>query len=138
MSLMSALAGRLALPAAIALCGVAGCQKRVAPMPPTFPVTGKVVSKAGKVVAGTIAFQPATDTQMTCNAILAADGTFSLSTLRTSDGARADGAPVGEYRVTILPASSSHQTGRPQTLPQQVVVKPEKNSFIFEIDQENP
>jgi hypothetical protein len=138
MPLFSAHTWRLAAATAITVLLIAGCQKLGEPMPPTYPVKGKVVSRSGKVVTGTIVFQPTIDTQMTCNSPLARDSTFSLSTLRTHDGSRADGAPAGEYLVTVFPESNSHHAGRPQTLPGTVVVKPQENTFEFEIDQENP
>ena len=113
------------------------CSKAPEPMPTTHTVTGTVSYKQGGPVAGRIAFQPMTDMQLACNGPVAADGTFTLSTLRTSDQERVDGVPEGDYKVTVFPASTDHFI-LPQDLPGKVTVKAGENKFDFKIEKVKP
>src|SRR5262249_2105746 len=112
----------------------AGCAKPPEPMPTVYPVTGTVTYKQGGPVAGRIAFQPVTDTQMASNGPIAEDGTFTVSTLRTNDSQRIDGMPEGEYRVTVFP-NATNQLSMPVELPGKVVIKPSENRFEFKIEK---
>lgn len=123
---------------ALLLALLLGCTKTPEPMPTTHPVTGIVTYKQGGPVAGgRIAFQPMTDTQMACNSAIADDGTYAISTLRTSDQQRIQGMPEGEYRVTIFPPSTD-QFILPTDVPGKVVVKAGENKFDFKIDKTRP
>src|SRR5437870_3937346 len=100
-------------PLTLALAVVVGCKEPPKPMPTTYPVTGKVIyKKGGPIARATVTFRSAADidTQMICNGTTEDDGTFTLTSLRTSDKQEASGAPEGEYRVTIIPNQGQEQT----------------------------
>jgi hypothetical protein len=118
----------------MAMLVLASCSKPAEPMPTTHPVTGTVVYKQGGPVPGRITFQPMTDLQLACNGPIADDGTFTVSTLRTSDQQRIDGVPEGEYRVTVFPQATD-QFIIPKELPGKVTVKAGENRFDFKIEK---
>lgn len=90
---------RAALVAAliVPLFALVGCGSKG---PTLYPVKGKVVGADGKPLEhATVVFHPvaATDPNLSKpRAKVAADGSFSLSTVGTDDG-----APPGEYKVTV-------------------------------------
>jgi hypothetical protein len=88
-------------------------------------------------VPGQITFQPVTDRQLACTGPIEDDGTFDVSTLRTSDQQRVDGVPEGEYRVTVFPQGNDKYV-LPQELPGKVTVKAGDNRFDFKIDRPIP
>ncbi|MFO0846454.1 MAG: carboxypeptidase-like regulatory domain-containing protein [Gemmataceae bacterium] len=65
---------------------------------PTFPVSGKVVLGDKPVANATVVFHPAGGdaNELRPRATTQADGTFRLTTYDGNDG-----APAGEYRVTV-------------------------------------
>jgi hypothetical protein len=67
---------------------------------PTFPVTGKVVLPGGKPIEhATVVLHPVEDTGpdvVKPRGKVGPDGTFTLTTYEGQDG-----APAGEYRVTV-------------------------------------
>jgi hypothetical protein len=64
---------------------------------PVYEVKGKVVFADGKPLSGGfISFVPKGDLPITPSAVIGADGTFSLVT-----GGSGEGAPPGEYKVRI-------------------------------------
>ena len=77
---------------------VAGCGGKTETRPPTFPVSGKVVSKGQPVDGATLMFHPASPTlkQFPGYAKTDKDGSFKVSTFDAGDG-----APEGDYSVTI-------------------------------------
>ena len=102
-------------------------------IPKTYKVTGKVIHKGGKSVKdGGVQFSSLTDSSFTVSGDLAEDGSFTLHTIKGRE--RADGAPEGEYKVTILMPQSSDQRGVPAIeLPKRYKVEPKDNDFVLEI-----
>jgi hypothetical protein len=90
----------------LALAGGCGREERT----PVFPVRGQVVYAGKPAVRARVAFHrlDATGTQSERpNALVAEDGIFRLSTRRAYDG-----APAGEYAVTITwPSPSKKEDG---------------------------
>jgi hypothetical protein len=117
---------------AIGLCAV-GCGPRGS-MPKTYKVTGSVIVKGGKPLSsGAIQFSPVADTSYSVTGDISNDGTFTLRTVKGND--RANGAPEGEYRVTILlPIPEDQRAPPPIVLPKTCKVEPKDNHFSFEID----
>ena len=119
----------------------AGCSGKADLLPKTYPVKGKVIGKSGLNVSGAGIQFESRDQQVTITADVQEDGTFTLKTRKGK--AVEDGAPEGEYRVTItLPSPADRATaGRrayvpPITLPRKYKVKPnEDNNFTFEVER---
>jgi hypothetical protein len=86
-------------PLALTAVFLASCAKDSS-RKPTFPVTGKVVLSGGKAPEhATVVFHPVDDSDpepVKPRGKVGRDGTFTLTTY---DGQ--DGAPAGEYRVTV-------------------------------------
>ncbi len=78
--------------------GLVGCRGSDSlPSLPVYEVTGKVVLADGKPLpGGVISFVPAGDLPLTPSGVIGADGTFSLVT-----GGSGQGAPPGDYKVRI-------------------------------------
>jgi len=79
---------------AAAGCGASGEQRK-----PTFPVKGEVFVGGKPAVRAQVIFHPVTDLGPNVprpTGEVAADGSFSLSTYTANDG-----APAGEYTVTV-------------------------------------
>jgi hypothetical protein len=113
----------------------AGCSGRDASMPPTYPVTGSVLTANGKLYeGGSLQFRPEKNEEFTVTGDIEKDGTFRLRTLRGNT--RADGAPAGAYQVTI---SASHGPDRKPkfatfTAPQKYTVEPNENKLEIRAD----
>jgi len=119
---------------AAALASLAGCGKSPDPLPQTQPVKGKVVYPGGDPVAGaSVRFQSKSDITVTVSATTADDGTFSLRTMR--DGLTADGAPEGQYRVTVTPPDTGDQMTVPTTFKEPYTVKPGGGEFTLQIER---
>lgn len=114
---------------------LAGCGKRVTPLPTTYPVHGKVTHKDGTIVdAGTVQFQPEGERSVTTCGAIGKDGTYSLTTMR--DGLQSPGAVAGSNRVLItticrrqgkaLPFSALYRSP--------YIVKPQDNEFNVVVD----
>lgn len=86
----------------LALTLVAGCasgDKEV--LPPTSAVTGRVLDRDGKPLAGgAIELRSAEHPALTIMGQIKEDGTFSLFTL--GNRTNAEGAPAGKYRATVM------------------------------------
>lgn len=84
---------------ALLALGVASCGKDDG-RKPTFPVTGKVLLPNGKPAEhATVVFHPVGDSDPAAvrpRGKVGADGNFALTTYDGNDG-----APAGEYRVTV-------------------------------------
>lgn len=126
------------------LATLTGCKEPPKPMPATYPVAGKVsYKKGGPIARATITFRSAADvdTQMISTGTTGDDGTFTLITIRVTDHRETDGAPEGEYRVTIIPNQGQEQTrtALPIDWPSTVKVQAkDKNEFTFEVDKPRP
>jgi hypothetical protein len=94
------------------VAGVAGCGNSDAPpVVKVYPVKGKVLLANGKPLSGGhVYFVPAKDGLIVSSGAVGTDGTFTLTT-----GASGDGAPPGEFRVRVepdLPARTAASSGR--------------------------
>jgi hypothetical protein len=88
-----------ALPVLVVASLVAGCN--AAGLPKTYPVTGSVVYKGGQPLkGGMVQFTPVGDSPLRVVGPIQEDGRFTLATQK--DNAKADGAPEGDYRVTVI------------------------------------
>src|SRR5262245_29001621 len=70
------------------------------------PVTGTLTAGGKAVTGGAVQFSPdPAKPEFMVNSEVGADGTFRLSTVRTTDskGERKPGAPAGKYQVTYSP-----------------------------------
>lgn len=99
-----------------ALLFIIGCadSTRQPDFPTLHPVKGVVMLDGRPVKGGSVLFTPEPDCpHFLINAEVGEDGTFSLSTVRTTDksGERRSGAPAGQYRVTYMPVITD-QTAR--------------------------
>jgi hypothetical protein len=123
--------------AALACWSALGCGKS-AGLPPTFAVTGKVVDKDRRPVAGaTVHFQPTSGGEaVTASAETKADGTFALSTFK--DRKRLPGAPVGSYRVRILLPMGADQQVNEVTLEGPFPVEARDNTFTLTLPVRAP
>ena len=120
------LAGTLAL-------FIPACSPPIETGPKTFPVKGKVVDQQGKSFGkGMIEFR-AKSSPLHAFGEIQEDGSFTLHTM--ADKGKLDGAPEGEYQVTLVPPQSADRTTAkgppplPITLPTPYRVKPEGNDF---------
>ena len=79
------------------VAALAGCTREPG-RPPTYAVAGKVLNGNKPVANATIVFHPADPTPdaVKPRGTTRADGTFTLTTYDGNDG-----APAGEYRVTV-------------------------------------
>jgi hypothetical protein len=69
-------------------------------LPATYPVTGKVVDANGNPLkGGTVQFDAGKGADLSVLGVIGADGTYTVKTFR--DKQEADGAPEGEYQVTV-------------------------------------
>ena len=119
---------------AAAVASLAGCGKSPEPLPQTQPVKGKVVYQGGAPVAGaSVRFQSKSDITVTVSATTADDGTFALRTMR--EGLTADGAPEGQYRVTVTPPDTGDQMTVPTTFKEPYTVKPGGGEFTLTINR---
>jgi hypothetical protein len=102
-SWFSMLAGILLVPLAL----VGGCGSKES-RKPVYPVRGKVLVAGKPAVKAQVTFHPLNDPNnpLRPNADVEADGTFTLSTFTAGDG-----APAGEYAVTVLWLESTVATG---------------------------
>ena len=133
-------AGAAVLSGVVCLLVLAGCSGGV-DVPKTYPVTGKVIGKNGLNVGGAGIRFESKDPNIIITGDIQEDGSFTLKTHKGK--ASADGAPEGEYRVTItVPSPADRATaGRRAvipaiTLPKTCKIKPnEENHFNFEVER---
>ncbi len=91
-------------------CGVwlvllAGCSGKFA----TYPVEGRVTDASGAPLAGVQLTWQRIDPPLSALAITDADGNYRLGTLQA-----ADGAPLGEYRISLVEAETADPDAPPQ------------------------
>jgi hypothetical protein len=130
------------LSAVFLLAVLAGCGGRgPEALPPTYPAAGSVAYKGGRpMTGGAVLFVSAADPLLRVTGEVQKDGRFTLRTQK--DGARADGAPEGEYRVEVLPPLVADPRGGVQAahkgvaaipLPRKYRVEPRDNTFQIEL-----
>jgi len=101
----------------IACLLVIGCGGPQDEAPVTFPVTGTVKTEQGAMMpSGNIEFRNVANPSLTTVGTITA-GKFTLGTI--FDTGKVDGAPPGEYEVTITPLSQNDQQ---EGVPQPVVI----------------
>jgi len=122
--------------AALAGCGGDGNQP---PFADLHPVKGVVTRGNTPVKGGAVRFAPDPDKpEFLINSEVGPDGTFSLTTVRTTDkvGERKQGAPAGKYRVTYVPPLGDQTAGGttdPIDLPQSVTIEAKDNDLKLEL-----
>jgi hypothetical protein len=124
----------------LALLFMAGCTSGPA-LPPTYPASGTVVYADGKPMnGGSVQFTSSADPQLRVVGTVDANGGFTLATLK--DNRRADGAPEGEYKVTVFPPSltdprggvaEGHKGVLPIALPKPYRIEAGTNSIRIEL-----
>ncbi len=132
----------LAFALALALAVGAGCGTgtKQPDFPDLSPVKG-VVKRGGQSVGGggIVRFTPDPDkSEFVINSEVGADGTFALTTVRTTDsrGERKTGAPAGSYKVTYTPPLGDQTVGGqagPVELPAKVTVKAGDNDITIDL-----
>ena len=118
-----------------ALVVLVGCNGKQPEFPEVHPVKGVVKRDGQAVKGGAILFTPDPEKpNFLINSEVGDDGTFTLSTVRTTDrrGERKTGAPSGKYKVTYMPAGGD-QTAKGETgpieLPTPVTVNAGENNI---------
>lgn len=123
----------------LVLLGIWGCgpSTKQPDFPNLHPVKG-VVKLGGQLVkGGTVQFVPEPDRpEFLINSEVGTDGTFTLSTVRTTDskGERRAGAPAGNYRVTYIPMLTDQKAGgivEPVTTAQIITVQEGPNDLTI-------
>jgi hypothetical protein len=115
----------------LGLCA-AGCIKGSS-LPKTYPVTGSVVYKGGRPVAGGAIQFTSSDPSYSVTGDINDDGTFRLQTFKDND--KASGAPEGEYKVIVQPPIGTDQRGVAAIpLPKPYKVEAKDNQFVIEVD----
>jgi hypothetical protein len=111
----------------------AGCGSGRSSLPPLYKVTGIVTAKGGQSLAGGgIQFAPVNDPSFTVSGDLADDGSFSVRTFKGNENG--NGAPEGEYRVTIQFPIPADQRALPAiVLPRTYKVEARDNHFPIEV-----
>lgn len=76
-----------------------------------YPVKGKILLPDGQpLTSGRVVFLPLGELMIESSGPIGPDGTFSLST-----GVSGEGAPAGEFRVKLVPDDSKIAAARPGT-----------------------
>jgi hypothetical protein len=123
------------------LIAAAGCggEKQQPAFSDLHPVTGVVKRGGTPMKGGQIIFtaDPA-DASFGCNSVVGADGTFTVTTYRTTDssGERKPGAPAGKYAVSYIPDIGDQSAGgsmEPIKLAKPVAVNAGKNELTIEL-----
>jgi hypothetical protein len=122
---------------ALSFCMTAGCQPGSKKMPAMHPVEGKVVYKTGQpMTGGVVNFQSQADQSLTTTGEIQPDGSFSLSTF--ADKERVKGAPLGEYRVTVVPPLGADHSVRPISIAKPYKIEAKENRFTITLDKAAP
>ncbi len=105
---------------------------------PTYPVHGQLLCDGCAVAGATVAFStvnPETKrSTRVADALTEGDGSFTLSTYTAGDG-----APAGEYQVTVVSRSAPlpDKYRNPATSGLTATVKSGKNEFTFELKRQS-
>ncbi len=126
---------------ALALLASAGCgtEAKQPDFPDLNPVKGVVTRSGRSVSGGSVRFTPdPAQSDFVVNSEVGTDGTFSLTTVRTTDskGERKPGAPAGKYKMTYTPPLGDQATGGPTgpvELPTPVMVKVGDNNVTVDL-----
>ena len=118
---------------------LAGCTTGNQPaFPELSPVKGVVTRGGQPVSGGMIQFTPEPDSpEFLINSPIGADGSYSLSTVRTTDrnGERKPGAPAGGYKVRYTPPTNTKDVAAltPVEMTGLVSIKPGNNDIPIEL-----
>lgn len=135
---------RFLLGASIVFLGA--CTNRT-PLPKTYPAGGTVAYKGGVPMSGgVVLLNSADDPMLRVMGPIGADGRFTLTTVK--DDAKADGAPAGQYKATILlpmardtreKGLAGHKGELPIVLPQAIRIEErDANSIAIELPSPPP
>lgn len=114
--------------------GLAGCSKSE-PLPPTYPVKGKVVYMGGAPVTGDfIEFRSSVSPQTTMMGNIQVDGSFELSTVVGSE--KLSGGIAGPCQVTVNPPIIPGTAPVIIELKELITIEPKENYFTIEIPPE--
>ena len=106
---------------AVAASALAGCGGSEEELPPTYGVTGTVLSADGQPASGgMIEFRTTEGKPVSAIGLIQPDGSFTLSTLVAST--KVTGAVAGRHQVIVMP--SPPDTGDIQAIAQPVIVPP--------------
>lgn len=117
---------------------LSGCGPKQPDFETLYPVTGKVQRAGMPVAKGSLRFNAVPDKQdFMIRGEVKEDGTFSLSTVRSTDrrGETKLGVPAGEYIVVYTPPSEDQTKGfdPPVTLRDKVTIKAEPNDLTLQL-----
>ena len=141
---MSAMGTRLLVCGACALVAaglLSGCGSgaKQPDFPELHPAKGVIKRDGQPVRGGSVRFTPDPDgPDFVVNAEVGADGTYALTTVRTTDarGERKTGAPAGTYKVTYTPQLGDQTAGAqsaPVTLSKPVTIAAGDNDITLEL-----
>ncbi len=126
--------------ALMVVCALMGC-RRDPPLPRSYPAVGNVAYKGGQPLkGGSIQFNTAADPLLRVVAEISENGEFKLHTIK--DNAKAEGAPEGDYQVTVtLPRPvhaagdvvGAHKSLPPVTLERTYKVEAHENTIKIEL-----
>ena len=116
-------------------CGGSGDQPA---FPELSPVHGLVKRGGQPVSGGMIQFTPEPNKpEFLINSPVGTDGTYSLSTVRTTDrvGERKSGAPTGAYKIRYTPPTNTKDVAAlaQVEIMEMVSIKPGDNELIIEL-----
>lgn len=127
---------RIALASFGSLLFLSGCGSSPpsAPDPVTYGVTGKVLQKDGRPVAGgAIQFRGVDDPGLASLGTIEPDGVFKLRT-NLADGRQLPGAVAGDYQVTIFPPQDAPQSEAVRSLTKTYQVEPRDNELTIQLE----
>ncbi len=123
----------------VVVCALLGCDSDNQPkFSDLHSVHGTLLQAGQPVSGGAVQFKSDPEKpEFLINSEVAADGTFQLTTVRTTDsrGERRRGAPPGKYTVTYLPNLGDQTAGYkgPVVLPEPIVVEAQDNELKIEL-----
>jgi hypothetical protein len=118
----------------LAFCLSPGCGRKAEPLPPTYPVRGKVVYRQGGALGGAVVyFQSQAEPNVSASGQTGSDGSFEVTSFVAGD--RAPGAVAGTHRVLVVPPIESQEQIPPPIPPQTLEVKAGENDFTITVDQ---
>lgn len=128
---------------ALALGLLSGCGSgaKQPDFPDLSPVKGAVTRGGSPVKGGAVQFFPdPANPDFLINSEVGADGTYALSTVRTTDksGERRPGAPAGTYKVTYTPPLGDQTAGgavSPIELTKAFTVAPGSNDIPIDLQK---
>jgi hypothetical protein len=118
------------------ILALAGCQSSppAVPDPITHAVSGKVLAKDGRPVAGgAIQFRGVEDPALASLGSIEPDGAFKLRT-NLADGRQLPGAVTGNYQVTVFPPQNAPQSEAVRSLRKIYRVEARDNELTIQLE----